>query len=78
VGPFDPFESHEEFHAFIRNGIPLEHPDMRTVEEWSDIAVCHGMEYAIKFTHGNLTKRNILVTDDNTITGVVNWDMAGW
>ncbi len=30
------------------------------------------------FTHGNVAPRNILVDEDCRITGIVDWELAGW
>ena len=30
------------------------------------------------FTHGDLTPRNIMVDDSGRITGVLDWELAGW
>ena len=34
-------------------------------------------QYCTKFTHSDITPRNILVKDGK-ITAIVDWEMAGW
>ena len=30
------------------------------------------------FTHGDVSSRNIMVNDQNTVTGILDWEYAGW
>ena len=30
------------------------------------------------FTHGDIAPRNIMVDDENKITGILDWEYAGW
>lgn len=30
------------------------------------------------FTHGDIASRNIMVDDQNTVTGILDWEYAGW
>jgi len=34
--------------------------------------------HRILFTHGDLAPRNIMVSDDGRITGIIDWEYAGW
>ncbi|MCJ1255043.1 hypothetical protein MMC24_002859 [Lignoscripta atroalba] len=72
--PCGPFESVAQFHTFIRGGV--EYP---TGHEESDMMIraqnCGS--YSIKFTHGDLSFRNILYMNGK-ITGILDWESAGW
>lgn len=35
-------------------------------------------DHGVVFTHGDLAPRNIMVSDDASITGIVDWEDAGW
>ena len=76
---FGPFQSHDDFHQFLRGGgvgIPMEtFENMRGVEKAID---SHRQHYATKFTHGDFAPRNIMVKRDGTITAIIDWDSAGW
>lgn len=42
------------------------------------IAKSHSVEHDIVFTHADLNLRNILVDDTGRISGIVDWECAGW
>lgn len=71
---FGPFRSVADFHTYLRFGRPL--------EQWAnkpDVHLVHSRPgaYAVKFTHADLHPNNIMV-QDGRITGVVDWEFAGW
>lgn len=72
--PFGPFSSHGDFHAFIRNHVPLE--KFRRLSQATINS--HTREYSTKFTHGDFAPRNILVKKDGTIAAILDWECAGW
>lgn len=72
--PCGPFESVRDFHRSIRDAV--ESPS--GIDELDQmISMQDGGEYQIKFTHGDLSFRNILC-DRGKITGIVDWESAGW
>lgn len=73
---FGPFNNQNNFHQFLRTGVSLDKFNPRGGGHW--IITAHRQQYAIKFTHGDLTPRNIMVKKDGTITAIVDWDSAGW
>jgi aminoglycoside phosphotransferase (APT) family kinase protein len=64
--PFGPFATEEDFHAFIRPKRPPT-PD-ETQRGGHDIVM----------THGDLSRRNIIVDKDGRLAGIVDWEHAGW
>jgi serine/threonine protein kinase len=74
--PFGPFQSHDDFHSFLRGSSPLE--VYETVGGCEKFIHSHRQRYTTKFSHGDLAPRNVLVKRDGTITGLIDWDSAGW
>lgn len=58
-----PFANEEEFN--------------KSLQIRDDLPV-HRKRHRIVFTHGDLNMRNILVTEDGKLSGVVDWENAGW
>ena len=73
-GSFGPFYSVGDFHDFIRRGHPIE-----DFEE-DELRRCHGSQkpYELKFTHGLISPRNILVDDSGRTAAILDWESAGW
>ena len=72
---FGPFDTHAEFHSFLRWGIDNEgHPNPAMGEI---IRAHRSKQHRTMFTHGDLAPRNILVRDGK-IVGIVDWETAGW
>lgn len=42
------------------------------------ISKSHGVKHDIVFTHADLNLRNILVDGNGKISGIVDWECAGW
>jgi len=74
--PFGPFQSHDDFHLFLRRNIRLE--KFETVANCEKIVSSHRQHYATKFSHGDFAPRNVLVKSDGTIMAIIDWDSAGW
>lgn len=83
-----PIGTFEEFLSFLQDGAD-EHQsfqsldtllDDSTLEELSEgpLAPEHNGVETLVFTHGNIQPRNLLLTEDGGLSGVVNWDAAGW
>lgn len=73
-GDIGPFYSFDRFHEYLRRGHPVS--DFKEKE----VAECHErrMPYVIKFTHGHLCPRNIMIDEQGRITAIVGWESAGW
>ncbi|KAF2432843.1 kinase-like protein [Tothia fuscella] len=72
--PFGPYHSQDEFHSFLRGGIPL---DDCTKVYAEAVTHCHSRKYRTCFCHADLAPRNIIV-QRGRITGVVDWQFGGW
>ncbi|KZF20617.1 kinase-like protein [Xylona heveae TC161] len=74
TSPCGPFDSVADFHRALRGGItgPIGHEECDHM-----IAAQDRRDYEIKFTHGDLSFRNIIY-NDGKITGIVDWESAGW
>ncbi|KAI9764728.1 MAG: hypothetical protein M1840_008120 [Geoglossum simile] len=74
-GPFGPFNTVAEFHKALRNDID----GVTGHEELDQVIQMQGSRsYPLRLTHGDLAFRNILVEMDGTVTGLVDWECAGW
>lgn len=71
--PVGSFESHSDFHLFLRGGIALE-KTARIVG--NEIASCHDKKYRTYFSHADLAPRNIIIRSGR-IVGVVDWALVG-
>ncbi|EGC47350.1 conserved hypothetical protein [Histoplasma capsulatum var. duboisii H88] len=69
-----PFQSHANFHSFLRGSVPLENTAKVFGEE---VAICHQNNYQTFFSHADLAPRNIIIRNGK-IVGVVDWALAGW
>ncbi|RMD44949.1 hypothetical protein DV735_g143, partial [Chaetothyriales sp. CBS 134920] len=75
VNPCGPFSTIADFHTYLRFGRPLDH--------WFDITKVTKVHtrpesYTSTFSHSDLCPKNILVAPDGHITGIIDWEYAGW
>jgi tRNA A-37 threonylcarbamoyl transferase component Bud32 len=73
--PFPPFASVEEFHERLGHEVVLKsqiHSHM-----WSDFEAVAKRRCRLKFTHGDIAPRNILVKNGR-IVAIIDWESAGW
>lgn len=70
---FGPFRSISGFHLHLREGMRF---DPRLGSEVQDLIKRHGRYWPIVFTHGDLSRLNILVQGDEVV-GIVDWETAG-
>jgi hypothetical protein len=76
VQPFGPFATLSDFHKLLRGNTPLEASEPVF---GANVVRCHQRDSGIRFTHGNLQVRNILVRrGDATVAAIVDWGWAGW
>ncbi|KAI1813153.1 kinase-like protein [Poronia punctata] len=59
-----PFASERDFNDYLKSP---HLPDLS-----------HRDSHAIVLAHGDINMRNILVDDDGMLSGIVDWEMAGW
>lgn len=70
---FGPFPSVSELHDYLFTTVLLEHQDrLHTFAQKS-----HSKAHRICFTHGDIHPNNLLVSG-NRLTGLVDWECAGW
>jgi tRNA A-37 threonylcarbamoyl transferase component Bud32 len=70
-----PYIDVHEFHKQLRGGLGA-HPD-HYADLSKMIALQDGRQWALKFTHGDLSSLNILARGDN-IVGIIDWETAGF
>ncbi|KAG5734176.1 hypothetical protein E4T56_gene1398 [Termitomyces sp. T112] len=77
--PAGPFLSVDAFHQtlMVRTG-GLEIPDDEAETVWETITKAHSRPHRLCLTHNDLGPHNVLVDDDWKITGIVDWEAAGW
>jgi len=66
------FQDETQFHQYLTYDLPLGD------DAWRLIAKSHSVKHDIVFTHADLNLRNILVDDSGRISGIVDWECAGW
>ena len=66
------FQSENEFNAYLTKGMSSDH------SAWGLISKSHGVKHDLVFTHADLNLRNILVDESVKISGIVDWECAGW
>ncbi|KAE8328041.1 kinase-like protein [Aspergillus sergii] len=70
--PFGPFQTHEEFHCFLRKNIP----DSTKVFS-QEVTDCHSRSYRSRFAHADLCPRNIII-DNGRVVALIDWEFGGW
>lgn len=75
-----PFKSHEQFFEHLI--YPASPHGFKSQAEYQDaLKVANELQqhpYRIKFTHGDFKAHNILVNDDGHLSGLLDWESAGW
>ncbi|TDL18384.1 kinase-like protein [Rickenella mellea] len=71
--PVGPFNTHTDFHQFLRNDSPLDDWDTH----YPEVSGAHSRPCSSKYTHGDLAPRNVLV-HNGKISAIIDWDSAGW
>lgn len=66
------FQDETQFNEYLTEDLPLDE-DARKL-----ISKSHGVKHDIVFTHADLNLRNILVDGNGKISGIVDWECAGW
>jgi aminoglycoside phosphotransferase (APT) family kinase protein len=66
------FRTETEFSQFLTNDLPFDDDARRQISK------AHSVKHDIVFTHADLNLRNILVDEMGRISGIVDWECAGW
>jgi aminoglycoside phosphotransferase len=64
------FQNEEEFHRYL---------DIAwTTEDKAILKKAHSIQRKIVFTHADINMRIVLVDENGRISGIVDWECAGW
>jgi aminoglycoside phosphotransferase (APT) family kinase protein len=66
------FQSETLFNEYLVDDLPLDEDAQKLV------ARSHSVKHDIVFTHADLNMRNILVDEYGKVSGIVDWECAGW
>ncbi|KAF2473270.1 uncharacterized protein BDR25DRAFT_341390 [Lindgomyces ingoldianus] len=66
------FQDETAFNKCLTHDLPLNE------DAWKQISRPHSARHDIVFTHADLNLRNILVDRNGKISGIVDWECAGW
>lgn len=66
------FQHEMQFSEYLIDDLPLDQNARGLVSK------VHGVKHDIVFTHADLNMRNILVDGNGRISGIVDWECAGW
>ncbi|KAF2737068.1 APH-domain-containing protein [Polyplosphaeria fusca] len=66
------FLDETQFNECLTDDLPLDEDARKLVSK------SHGVKHDIVFTHADLNLRNILVDENGKISGIVDWEYAGW
>jgi aminoglycoside phosphotransferase len=75
-----PFETEAEMFDYLfsptsSNGFPSKKEFEKTVRLANEI---RSIPHRVVFTHGDFKAHNIMVGDDNSLTGFIDWESGGW
>ncbi|KAJ3813520.1 kinase-like domain-containing protein [Lentinula aff. lateritia] len=76
--PVGPFRNPAEFHAQIFCKAYPDYPEPGDERLKRLIAERPHKDYKICFTHGDILPFNILADDELRLTGLIDWECAGW
>lgn len=77
-GKVGPFYSIDAFHDFLRRGHRPQEFRGDCVEKVHEARAKSNKPYQLKFTHGNLIPRNVLIDDAGRVCSLIGWESAGW
>ncbi|KAH6644462.1 kinase-like domain-containing protein [Boeremia exigua] len=67
------FRTVDAFHHYLAHDLPIRTGDQRKI-----VTDAHSKKHDCFFTHADLNLRNILVDETGRISGIVDWECAGW
>jgi aminoglycoside phosphotransferase len=72
-------DSIQKFHTRLGHDLVLKSDKYRKACEkaWPQLQAIRNRQYCTKFTHANITPKNILV-NNGKIAAIVDWETAGW
>jgi len=66
-----PFRDEQHMNLQLRN--------LQPVDVCADVVKeAHAKSHPLVFTHNDFMTRNIMAREDGTITGIIDWECAGW
>ncbi|KZT24367.1 kinase-like protein [Neolentinus lepideus HHB14362 ss-1] len=66
-----PFRDEQHMNLQLRN--------LQPVDVFADVVKeAHAKSHPLVFTHNDFMTRNIMAREDGTITGIIDWECAGW
>lgn len=75
-----PFENEAELHEYLLS--PASTHGFKSTEEYEETLSrarrIQQRPHRVTFTHGDFKAHNILVDDDGHLSGVLDWESAGW
>lgn len=77
-GAVGPFYTLDAFHDFLRRGHSPKEFRGECVEKVHEEKPKSDTPYVLKFTHANLSPRNILVDEAGRVCALIGWESAGW
>jgi len=75
--PAGPFDTETEFHDLIISAYHSRWGESRP-KFHTYLRSLYRDNHRIFFTHGDIAPRNIMVLDDGRISGIIDWEYAGW
>ncbi|KAK5070234.1 hypothetical protein LTS08_007908 [Lithohypha guttulata] len=77
-GMVGPFYTLDAFHDFLRRGHRPQEFRGDYVEKVHEHRPKSDKPYELKFSHANLSPRNILIDDSGRVCALIGWESAGW
>ena len=78
IGPFDTEKQFIDFLLFPATDRDFTGTKEQYQEKLALARKMYDMHHRIVFTHGDLLDHNILINDDHELTGLLDWECAGW
>lgn len=76
--PYGPWPSVTNFHSRLVERAALNVPPELSDIVLAQIRTAHSRKHRVCLTHNDLAPQNILVDAEFNITGIIDWEAAGW